>query len=70
MATTKAFCQGEGIWLDPQLLISPPVAAAAHTHLNFIKDQQDLMLAAEFPKAFKEACFSGINTTLSLQWFD
>ena len=70
MASPESFGQGEGIWFDPKLLIPPPVATTAHPDLNFIKDQQDLMLATEFSKAPEEACFAWIDATLTLQWFD
>ena len=69
-APAQPLGQGDGIGLDPQLLVAPQAAAAAHTHLHLIEDQQDVLLAAKLPHPLEEGGVAGVDPPFALEGFE
>ena len=55
MAAPQSLGQSEGVRLNAESFIAPELAAAAHAHLHFIQDQQDVAFAAEGPKTLEKS---------------
>ena len=65
-AAGKPLCQGNDIRLHPILLIGKEFAAAADARLNFIKNEQRMILVTKRPHLLQISRVRGIHTALSL----
>jgi hypothetical protein len=63
------FGGGDNIWLDAKVFDRPPLPGPPHTTLDFIRDQQNAVLVAQFAQRREEAIRWDHVSALSLDWF-
>ena len=61
--------QRHDVRVDSQLLIGKQRSGSSHAGLDFVKYQQDIVLATQFAQAFEVGSISNVDTTLPLDRF-